>query len=619
MTIRGDSPANLVQNNDIGTDVNAAVAVANGGNGIQVIGSDSTTIGGAAANQGNIISGNGGDGIVLRAAQATDIEGNFIGTDATGRFRIANQVNGVELNGAAGNFIGGRMAPGGLGNDISGNSGAGILITDAGSAFNTVVGNFIGTDLTVTLSLANLQDGVKIDGAPNNNIGFGGATKNVISANDGNGVFITGAGAIRNTVQNNVIGTDQMGVQALGNLGRGVLIQDASFTLVGSRLLNPANVISGNHADGVAILGANAQNNAVYDNFIGVDVNGAKALPNLANGILIQDAQHNFIGDPAAAARNVISGNGQAGVAITGAASKNTVDANDIGTDPTGAFGLGNTADGVLIQDATANTIGGLAAGSGNVISANGGNGLSITGAASDNEADDNEIGTDISGTAPLGNAGNGVSIQDADHNSIGSAGVLNVISANALNGVFIGGVATENLVAGAFIGTDMNSLAALPNGRNGVLIEGAPENKIQDDTISANPLDGVLIDGVGASENSVEGGLIGTDVNGMTAIPNGLDGVAIQDASDGQRRQLGRHLGKRGQRRPPSRATRGAPRSWITISASITTATAPWATAATASSSRRRQTRSARATSSRPTAATAWTSPSFRRWPTAT
>ncbi len=68
---------------------------------------------------------------------------------------------------------------------------------------------------------------------------------------------------------------------------------------------------------------------------------------------------------------NVISGNSANGVNINGT-SGNLVEGNDIGTDATGSKSLPNQEDGVIVQDAaTLNTIGGTVAGSGNVISYN--------------------------------------------------------------------------------------------------------------------------------------------------------------------------------------------------------------------------------------------------------
>ena len=67
-----------------------------------------------------------------------------------------------------------------------------------------------------------------------------------------------------------------------------------------------------------------------------------------------------MIGGTTSATRNVISGNLGAGIQINGAgAANNSVIGNDIGTDYTGTLPLGNGGSGVVIDHAANNTIGG--------------------------------------------------------------------------------------------------------------------------------------------------------------------------------------------------------------------------------------------------------------------
>jgi len=99
-----------------------------------------------------------------------------------------------------------------------------------------------------------------------------------------------------------------------------------------------------------------------------------------------------------------------------------TVAGNFIGVELDGATGEGNAGNGLEIHASSGgNTIGGTGANDRNVISANGGTGISIVGSAR-NSVVANFIGTDVSGTADLGNADNGVSISSgANSNTIGS------------------------------------------------------------------------------------------------------------------------------------------------------------------------------------------------------
>ena len=54
------------------------------GDGVTITDSTGDTIGGTAAADRNVISGNGGNGITLNGSSGSTIEGNYIGTDATG-------------------------------------------------------------------------------------------------------------------------------------------------------------------------------------------------------------------------------------------------------------------------------------------------------------------------------------------------------------------------------------------------------------------------------------------------------------------------------------------------------------------------------------------------------
>ena len=141
-----------------------------------------------------------------------------------------------------------------------------------------------------------------------------------------------------------------------------------------------SQVISGNQV-GVALIGAQATGNLLEGNFIGSDKTGFKDLGNKNEGVLIEGAVSNTIGGTSPAATNVISGNGW-GVTITDpTAIDNVVQGNLIGTGADGLTPLGNEIDGVLItNDAANNLIGGLGMGQGNTIAFNIDDGVQIDG-----------------------------------------------------------------------------------------------------------------------------------------------------------------------------------------------------------------------------------------------
>jgi hypothetical protein len=383
--------------------------------------------------------------------------------------------------------------------DFSGR-GTGIVLAGSG---NVVQGNYIGTDVTGTHDLAN-DIGVFVSGSDNTIGGTTAGARNLIAGNRGNpdldlttGVSVSGSG---NLVQGNYIGTDVTGVQALGN-DVGVFIS-GSNNLVGGTTAEARNLISGNGTDGVGIGG---NGNLVQGNYIGTDPTGTVALGN-GYGVSLGGSD-NTIGGTTAGAGNLVSGNAQHGVSI-GFGHGNRIEGNYIGTDWTGTAPLGNTT-GVSVSGP--NLVGGTAAEDRNLISGNRGDGVVIS-FGSGTQVEGNYIGTDMTGTAPLANGGNGVLIAfAATDNTVGgtSAGAGNLISGNQRNGISIGqppgsgSDVTGNLMQGNRIGTDVNGTNPLGNGLNGVLVVSARahgntvggEAPGAGNTIAFNGGDGVLVD----------------------------------------------------------------------------------------------------------------------------
>lgn len=188
--------SNLVQGNLIGTDVAGNSAMANGGNGVEVSGKGNT-IGGTTPGAGNVISGNLFHGIFIWDNQNI-VQGNFIGTDATGVSAIGNTANGVDLHFGSDTIIGGTTS--GARNVISGNGQNGVLLSDAHSC--AVLGNFIGTDVSGNSALGNLGRGVAIDpivvgAAEDNEIGgTASGAGNTIAFNSLEGILLETEGPL---------------------------------------------------------------------------------------------------------------------------------------------------------------------------------------------------------------------------------------------------------------------------------------------------------------------------------------------------------------------------------------------------------------------------------------
>jgi titin len=443
------SMGNVVEGNYIGTDVAGSTAVGNFSAGVYIDGAAGNTIGGTASGARNVISGNNSAGVFIAnsASTANTVEGNYIGVSAAGTAALGNSTSGVFITGAPGNTIGGTAS--GAGNVISANGWYGVRIENTRASGNTIEGNYIGTDAAGSAGLGNSRDGVSISSAPATTIG--GAepgARNVISGNDWHGIYLYGGSGT--AVQGNYIGTDVTGTADLGNSSGGVYISDAPDNIIGGTAAGAGNVISGNDVDGVSISSAGSTGNRVEGNYIGTDVTGSADLGNSRSGVYtFFDATGNTIGGTASGARNVISGNDTYGVVLFGywgPVSWNVVEGNYVGTDATGSADLGNSSGGVLIATGAANnTIGGPAAGAGNVISGNDGRGVFIFQDAAGNQVQGNYIGTQADGTSPLGNASHGVQVAlNALDNVIGldsaGAGAGNTIANNSGDGVQIDG-----------------------------------------------------------------------------------------------------------------------------------------------------------------------------------
>jgi len=496
-------------------------------------GAKDNTIGGDTPEERNVISGNGsGVSIEGSGTDANIVIGNFIGTDASGTAALGNGFGVGIFDSAKNNTI--------ERNVISGNLYHGVAIygwPNVGTDNNTVIGNYIGTDVNGTAALGNGLNGVRIAyGAKNNMIG--GDTpgeRNVISGNGGNGVLINSEGTDGNTVIGNYIGTDASGTVAIPNSAAGILIANgARSNAIGGGTPAERNVISGNAFTGLNIWDAGTDNNRVSGNYIGTDASGTVAVPNGEHGVKIENgARFSTIGGDTPGERNVISGNTFHGVVINMAGTdNNTVIGNFIGTDASGTVAVPNGEDGVLIVNgARFNTIGGDTPGERNVISGNAFRGVVIGQAGTDNNTvSGNYIGTDASGAVAMPNGANGITIDfGARFNTIGGdeVGERNVISGNAFDGVVIGQAGTDNnTVIGNFVGTNPSGMVAIPNGANGIMVGfGARFNTIGGSTpgegnvIAHNGGNGVLVDGSATTGNTISRNSI--TANGGLGIEN--------------------------------------------------------------------------------------------------
>jgi len=305
-----------------------------------------------------------------------------------------------------------------------------------------------------------------------------------------------------NTIIGNYIGVGPSGNTPRGNGTTGIDISSASNNIIGGTTQASRNVISANGHIGLTIYSGSI-GNLVRGNYIGTNAAGTAALPNALNGIAI-GTTGNTIGGTAAGAGNVVSGNAAYGVALSETASGNTVQGNYIGTNANGDQALGNTLVGLLIYGAANNTIGGAVAGAGNVISGtlNGPGVLIEIASASNNQFKGNFIGTDKSGTSPVPNAGPGIKI---------------------------GGQADQNQIGG-FLNGEGNTIAF--NQGVGILVQGIGQgNAIRRNRIFSNQSIGIdLADVPGVTPNDAGDGDTGANNSQnfpvLTAATRDLNGT---------------------------------------------------------------------------------------------
>ena len=319
--------------------------------------------------RGLVINGDFNIGIVVNGDNIT-VDGNYIGTDITGSYApTANFSVGVYIGGGASDNLIGGATPASR-NVISGTVSSGISIRGSTTQDNTVRGNYIGVDAQGASAISNPFGIILIDGTHRNTI-----QGNVVSGSTSTGIRLDGTISTpdSNTIIGNLIGTDATGVFAISN-AVGIWLQNGvTNTTIGGTNASDRNVISGNAIEGIRVHGAGTTGNTILGNYIGTDISGTVGLGNGGSGIEISNsASANTIGGTAPGAGNILSGNTVSGVAFANGAFGNFVEGNYIGVDVTGGVALANGFSGVRIfSGANNNTIGGTAAGAGNVISGN--------------------------------------------------------------------------------------------------------------------------------------------------------------------------------------------------------------------------------------------------------
>lgn len=489
----------------------------------------SNTIGGSLLDNANGFYGNTDAGVIFNGigSQNSTVSGCLFGIHPVDS-NAAGNGTGVRTVGAVQVTIGGSSVN--AKNYICRSTGHGIDIT-ANSNSIDIKANVIGLGLSGE-ALGNSLSGIHVTGSSSVNIGGTGLNEgNYICASGEHGIQVEGS-SLGVTVLNNSIGVGVANA-IRGNTGNGVSVgatgSPASNVTIGSTALRGRNIIGFNEGNGVgSFTGSSAT--FVVNNLIGVLADGAPAA-NARFGVLFSSNNSGGIGGSEAGSGNVISGNTLGGIRLSNCANV-TVYRNIIGLSPDESEAVANDGPGIILTQGHTNVIG--AAGMGNIIAGNSGDGIEVGTECDDMFIQSNRIGLN-SLDADFGND-NGIYIDGATASFLGNTnnpGEGNIIAGNTSHGILATG-GSGNSISANSIGLDGAGVAK-PNGMDGIHAQNTQQLAIGGgqaaarNYIGGNTGNGILLDG--AAGTAIRNNFIGRN-EALEDRPNGLDGIAITGGS---------------------------------------------------------------------------------------
>ena len=483
------------------------LGIPNTNDGIRVESSNDTLV------SNNWTSSNESSGIHIIEGSNSSLVGNHVGYGVLGNLETAfgNVLYGIHVEGGLAHVIGGGSSADA--NVVSGNNSDGIKIV--GSEDVQIVGNFLGTDSTGNLALANGGNGLSFENTKDSLI-----HSNLSSGNVGSGISIVATSpelASGNKITANYVGVSKSGLNSIANGQSGIAVFGANGTIIGVGETSLRNIISGNSGSGIVLTGA--VGTEISGNYIGVNSNGLQKLGNLGNGVEVLVGSIGTTIDGI----NLIAYNGTAGSAILG--------------------------HGILVADSSA-TIGNTATGrsSGNLVYRNFLDGIRITGIGATNVAVvGNFIGTNAAGVLGLGNGGSGISIDSANGVEVGGnlpSRPTDSILGNLIVGNTIGIQITNAVASDLSLGNRVTGNVVERNKGIGILVDKSVFQSIGGSLLETansfvrNGSDGIRISNrensgtAGYGYNSIKGNYIGTDVAGSLGLGNIGDGIALVDSA---------------------------------------------------------------------------------------
>jgi hypothetical protein len=328
--INDGSRFNVLNGNFIGTTPKGNGLLGNLGDGVRIDGAGHNSLTGCKFVNNpfvyyNVMSGNRGNGLRVTNSNSTVVQGNFFGIGANNTASVRNKLDGIRVEGTSQNVQVGGVIP--LGNVSAGNGHNGIEVTGKVRGFITF--NTFGGLAAFGGAVPNGNDGVLITATGGNNL----VRTNVMSGNRRNGIEIAGnASGVTVDPDIAGLNTDGNAVLPNGGDGV-LIDQDAHRNTIGGTLRSviPQNTFSGNLGYGLAVIG-NAHDNLVRNSFIGTELLGVTALGNQKGGVLAGGhAYGNLIGKPFSRRSNLISGNQGNGVTLQPGTLANFVLNNFIG------------------------------------------------------------------------------------------------------------------------------------------------------------------------------------------------------------------------------------------------------------------------------------------------
>jgi parallel beta-helix repeat protein len=564
ISLAGSADGNVFRSNNIGTNGTGNQAIGNSGAGI-IVRASSTVIGGNSPSDGNVISGNTADGIVLTTFQVnttqTIIRNNYIGVGSDAQTPMGNGLNGIRIDGSSFNTIGGD--------------------SDSGPAYPNVIAH-------------NGRNGIVLAIESDSNVPYSNAILgNSIFGNNWLGIDLGGSGRSINDPNDSDDGPNKLqNYPVISDVEYNDVANEFSITYtVPSSPANSAYPIrvefflGGNDAQGRTYIGSDDFQDTAYNTQKTVTIAPSGTIdPDVYAGIVATATDNDqntsefadlFRLGEATALEFVVtnttdSGEGSLRWAIdqsNNSTETATILFNIPGSGPhiirpqTQYVSFNRTVildatsqpgyspgSPVIVLDGSEAPVGA----SGFVFGSSAGQsevkGFSITGFRRDNTSGGNAIlfigsgGSRVTGNmigllpdgTPAGNTGSGITIRLSTGNRIGGLNPAdrNIISANRV-GILVEGNIGSNQILGNYIGLSPDGNSGAGNDQHGISLFNSPENIISGNVISHNgqssPTAGVEIFGNTATGNVIRSNRIGTNADGTAAIGNMGAGVSVR------------------------------------------------------------------------------------------